>query len=337
MRITIKDVAEKVGVNPSTVSRVLNGDSNLSIREETRKRILEAIKEMGYTPNPIARSLRKKTSDAIGMLIPDITNPFFPEVIKGAETAASEKGLSVILCNTDENSDKERNLVRFLIDRRVDGMLLFSSRLEDETVSEVEKSGIPFVLVNRGSRSNSGAYVVVDNTLGARLAMQHLIGLGHQKIAHIAGFLYTETGLERLEGYRKSLNAAGLPFDSEYMVEAGFTEQQGYIAMRKLLSLTNPPTAVFAANDLMAMGAMTAIIEKGLRVPEDISLVGFDDIWVANRITPALTTVKIPLIEMGLLAMKIISDKIAQKEIQDERIILIPELIIRSSTAVAKG
>lgn len=337
MRVTIKDVAEKVGVNPSTVSRVLNGDSNLSIREETRNRILEAIKEMGYTPNPIARSLRKKTSDAIGMLIPDITNPFFPEVIKGAETAASEKGLSVILCNTDENSDKERNLVRFLIDRRVDGMLLFSSRLEDETVSEVEKSGIPFVLVNRGSRSNSGAYVVVDNTLGAKLAMQHLIGLGHEKIAHISGFLYTETGLERLEGYRKSLNAAGLPFDSECMVEAGFTEQQGYIAMQKLLSLTNPPTAVFAANDLMAMGAMTAIMEKGLRVPEDISLVGFDDIWVANRITPALTTVKIPLIEMGSLAMKIISDKIAQKEIQDERIILTPELIIRSSTAVAKG
>lgn len=336
MRITIKDVAERVGVNPSTVSRVLNGDSTLSIREETKNRILEAIKEMGYTPNPIARSLRKKTSDAIGLLIPDITNPFFPEVIKGAETAASEKGLSLILCNTDENSDRERNLVRFLIDRRVDGMLLFSSRLEDETVSEVEKSGIPYVLVNRGSRSNSGAHVVVDNALGARLAMQHLISLGHCKIAHISGFLYTETGLERLEGYRKSLNAAGLPFDSEYMVEAGFTVQQGYIAMQKLLSLKNPPTAVFAANDLMAMGAMTAITEKGFRVPEDISLVGFDDIWVAERITPALTTVKIPLNEMGSLAMQIISDKIEQKEIQDERIILNPELIIRSSTTAVK-
>jgi LacI family transcriptional regulator len=337
MRITIKDVAHKVGVNPSTVSRVLNGDSNLSIREETRNRILEAIQEMGYRPDPIARSLRMKTSDAIGMLIPDITNPFFPEIIKGAETAASEKGLSLILCNTDENSAKEKDLVRFLIDRRVDGILLFSSRLEDETLVEVEKSGIPFVLVNRGSRSNSGPHVVVDNSQGAQLAVQHLIRLGHRRIAHISGFLYTETGLERFEGYRKSLNAAGLPFVSEYMVEAGFAEQKGYTAMQKLLSVSKPPTAVFAANDLMAMGAMTAVIEKGLRIPEDLSIVGFDDIWVARRITPSLTTIRIPLNEMGYLAVQMIADKIKKNTLINERVILPPELVIRSSTSpVAK-
>lgn len=336
MRVTIKEVAKKVGVNPSTVSRVLNGDLHLSIREETRNRILEAIKEMGYSPNPIARSLRMKTSNTIGMLIPDITNPFFPEVIKGAETAASERELSLILCNTDESSAKEKNLIKFLIDRRVDGLLLFSSRLEDETISKVEKSGIPFVLVNRGSRSNTGAYVVVDNSLGAKLAINHLIDLGHKKIAHISGFLYTETGLERLEGYRKSLNASGLPFISEYMVEAGFAEQQGYTAMLKLLSLEDRPTAVFVANDLMAMGAMTAIMEKGLSVPEDISVIGFDDIWIAGRITPSLTTVKIPLNEMGYLSLQIIAAKIDQREILNDRIELTPELIIRSSTAIPK-
>lgn len=332
MRITIKDVADLVGVNPSTVSRVINGDSSLYIREETRNRILEAIKEMGYRPNPIARSLRLKTSDAIGLLIPDITNPLFPEVIKGAEKAASEKGLSLILCNTDENKIKEKAHIRFLIDRRVDGILLFSSRIEDETIAEVENSGIPFVLVNRGSRSNTGSYVVVDNARGAQLATQHLIQLGHRRIAHISGFLYTETGLERLEGFRKSLNAAGLPFDSEYMVEAGFAEQKGYCAMLKLLSLAKPPTAVFAANDLVAMGAMSAIFAKGLRVPEDISIVGFNDIWVAGRITPALTTIRVPLNKMGYMALQMIADKIKKSRGNTDRIILEPDLVIRFST-----
>jgi LacI family transcriptional regulator len=336
LSITIKDVAQRAGVNASTVSRVINNDCKLSIREETKRRIFDSIRELGYHPNSIARNLRLKTSDAIGMLIPDITNPLFPEVIKGVENLASEKDLSLILCHTGDNHEKELKMIRVLINRRVDGLLLASVHMRAETIEEVEQSGIPYVLVNRGSRKNAGAYVVADNTAGAKMAVHHLISLGHKKIAHIAGFLYTDTGIERIEGYRQELNLADIPFNSGYMVEAGYTEPEGYQAMNKLLLLPDRPTAVFAANDLLAMGAILAIQEKGLRVPEDISIVGFDGIWLVERITPALTTVKVALNEMGYLAMNMLFNKMKGIPVEQERIVLQPSLVVRCSTAQVK-
>ncbi|MBI4634665.1 MAG: LacI family DNA-binding transcriptional regulator [Deltaproteobacteria bacterium] len=337
MSITIKDVAQRAGVNASTVSRVINSDSKLSIREETKRRVLDAIRELGYHPNSIARNLRLKTSDAIGMLIPDITNPLFPEVIKGVENLASEKDLSLILCHTWDNHEKELKMIRFLLNRRVDGLLLASVHMRAEAIEEIEKSGTPYVLVNRGNRKDVSAYVVADNTAGAKMAVHHLIGLGHKKIAHIAGFLYTDTGLERIEGYRKELNLADIPFNSDYMVEAGYTEPEGYKAMNKLLLLPDRPTAVFAANDLLAMGAILAIHEKGLSVPEDISVVGFDGIWLVERITPALTTVKVPLNEMGYLAMNMLFNKMKGMPVEQERIVLKPSLVVRCSTDRVKS
>jgi LacI family transcriptional regulator len=333
LSITIKDVAERAGVHASTVSRVINNNQRSSIREKTRLKILEAIRELGYRPNSIARNLRLKTSDAIGMLIPDITNPLFPEVIKGVESLASENDLSITLCNTDDNPEKELKIIRFLLGRMVDGFLLASVHMRDETIEEVDKSGLPYVMVNRGNRKDAGARVVPDNAAGARLAVQHLVSLGHKKIAHIAGFLYTDTGIERLEGYRKTLNLANIPFNPDYMVETGYKEADGYKAMSKMLRLADRPTAVFAANDLLAMGAILAIHEKGLRVPEDISVVGFDDIWVADRITPALTTVKIPLYKMGYLAMSMLLNKMKDIPVEQERILLEPSLVVRRSTA----
>lgn len=337
MRVTIKDVAERAGVDPSTVSRIINNDPKLSVRAETRLRISEAIGELGYRPNFMARNLRLNTSGAVGMLIPDITNPSFPEMIKGAESSSSEKDLSLILCNTGDIPEKELKMVRFLLDRRVDGLLLASVHMRDETIQEVEKSGVPYVLVNRGNRKDTGAYVVADNAAGARMAVRHLISLGHRKIAHIAGFLYTDTGIERMEGYRKELNLADIPSNPEYMVEAGYTEREGYKAMRKLLLLPDRPTAVFAANDLLAMGALMAMHENGVRVPEDISIVGFDDIWVVERITPALTTVKVPLYEMGSLAMNMLFHKMKDLQVEQERIVLEPSLVVRRSTAEARA
>jgi LacI family transcriptional regulator len=337
LSITIKDVAKRAGVNASTVSRVINNDSKLSIREETKQRILDSIRELGYHPNSIARNLRLNTSDAIGMLIPDITNPLFPEVIKGVESLASEKDLSLILCHTEDSHEKELKMIRFLINRRVDGLLLASVHMRADTIDEVEKSGIPYVLVNRGNRKDAGAYVVADNTAGAKMAVHHLISLGHTRIAHIAGFLYTDTGIERVEGYRKELNLADIPFNSDYMIEAGYTEPEGYKAMNKLLLLPDRPTAVFAANDLLAMGAILAINKKGLKVPEDVSIVGFDGIWLVERITPALTTVKIPLNEMGYLAMNMLFHKMKGLPVEQERIVLQPSLVVRSSTAKLKS
>lgn len=337
MKVTIKDVARKAGVDPSTVSRIINNDPRLSVRDETRQRIMGAINELGYQPNSIARSLRLNNSHTIGMLIPDITNPLFPEVIKGVEDLSSEKDLSLILCNTGDLYEKEFKMIQFLLNRRVAGLLLASVHLREDAIAEVEKSGVPFVLVNRGNRKDRAAFVVADNATGAKMAVRHLIDLGHRKIAHIAGFLYTDSGIERLEGYRKELNLADLPIDSGYMVEAGYSETGGYQAMRKLLDLPDPPTAVFAVNDLTAMGAIIAIKEQGLRVPEDISIVGFDDIWVAERISPPLTSVKVSLYEMGKLAMDMLYQRINHLPVEQEGITMPVSLAVRSSTAVVKS
>jgi len=337
LKITIKEVAKQAGVDPSTVSRVINNDPKLSVREQTRLRVLETIRELGYQPNSIARNLRLNTSGAIGMLIPDITNPLFPEVIKGVESCSSEKDLGLILCNTGDLHEKELKMIRFFLNRRVDGLLLASVHIRDETIAEVEKSGVPYVLVNRGNRKDAGAYVVADNAAGAKMAVRHLIDLGHRKIAHIAGFLYTDSGIERLEGYRKELNLADIHLDSEYIVEAGYSEQGGYKAMKKLLLLPDPPTAVFAVNDLTAMGAILAMNDQGVRVSEDISIVGFDDIWVGERITPALTSVKVPLYDMGYLAMNMLYQKMRGVPIEQERIVLESSLVVRRSTAAVKS
>jgi DNA-binding LacI/PurR family transcriptional regulator len=332
VKVTIKDVAVKAGVDPSTVSRIINNDSKLSVREETRNRILETIRELGYRPNALARGLRLNSSSTIGMLIPDITNPLFPAVIKGVESYASEKDLSLILCNTGDAYDKERKLIQLLLNRRVDGLLLASAHLREDTIAEVEKTGVPFVLVNRGNRKDTGACVVADNAAGSKMAVRHLLDLGHRKIAHIAGFLYTDSGIERLEGYRKELNRANISVDSEYMVEAGYSEESGYIAMQKLLKLPHPPTAVFAVNDLTAMGAIMALQEAGIRVPEEMSIVGFDDTWIAKRIEPALTTVKVPLYQMGHLAMQMLYQMMNGLPVEEPRIILETSLVIRRST-----
>ncbi|MCL4515946.1 MAG: LacI family transcriptional regulator [Firmicutes bacterium] len=335
MPATIKEVAERAGVNPSTVSRVINEDPKLSIREETRNRILQAIEELQYRPNAVARSLRLKTTGTVGMIIPDITNPFFPEIIKGAESAASERELSLILCNTDENPEKERSYIELLTEKQVDGILLASAYIQDETVDLVTKRKIPYVLVNRTARNAVGASVRVDDVLGAQLAIQHLVALGHRRIAHISGLLYTETGLDRLEGYRRTLNQCQIPFLSEYMVEARFSERDGYLAMERLLALPDPPTGVFAANDLIALGAMSAIRDHGWSVPEDISVVGFNDTWLAEKVHPPLTSVKVPLYDMGYLAVESLARKILGETMPQDKIVLKPELMIRRSTDAA--
>ncbi len=334
MPVTLKEVADRAGVNPSTVSRVINEDPNLSIREETRNRILRAIEELEYRPNAVARSLRLKTTRTAGMIIPDITNPFFPEVFKGAESAASERGFSLILCNTNEDPEKEKSYIKLLAEKQVDGILLASTYIQDETIDMAARRNIPYVLVNRASRNAGSASVVVDDVYGAELAVQHLADLGHRRIAHISGLLYTETGLERLEGYRRTLNRNQIPFLSEYMVEARFSEREGYLAMEKLLALPQPPTGVFSANDLIALGAVSAITDHGLHVPEDISVVGFNDIWLAGKVHPPLTTVKVPLYDMGYLAFENLAKKILGEPTQQNKIVLRPELVIRASTHV---
>ncbi len=328
----MKDVAKKAGVTPAIVSRVINDDPSLFIREETRNRVLEAVKSLGYRPNAIARSLRTKTTGTIAMVIPDITNPFFPEIIKGVQRAVSQKAFSLILGNTEDDIAKQREYIELLVEKQIDGVLLASLHTDDESIDLLERYHIPYVLVNRITKDIQSPFVIVDDVYGAKLAVEHLVQLGHKKIAHISGPLYIDTGLQRLEGYRKTLNNFGIEFFSEYVVESKFDEEGGYSAMKRLLSLEDRPTAVFAANDLIALGALTAISEQELKVPDDISIVGFNDIWIAQKVSPPLTTIKFALFDMGYIASEMLIKKIQGEVVAEKRIILEPELVVRHST-----
>lgn len=332
MKPTIKDVAKIAGVSPSTVSRVITKSEDLNIKEETRQRILNAIKKLNYKPNVIARSLRIKSTYTLGMVIPDITNSFFSILFKGADKVASEKDFSIILCNTDDNPNKAEKIINSLVQRQVDGLLLATTNFKNDILNNMNISKYPYVFVNRHLNNDIENYVITDNFLGAILAMEHLISLGHLRIAYVSGPLSIDTALNRLEGYKNSLKRHNLPFDSELVVESEMTEEGGYKAFYELIKKRVKFTAIFAANDLIALGIMTAAKNVGVKIPEDLSLVGFDDLPVVSKINPALTTIKVPLFEMGYYAADMLIRKIKGEKNYISKIILRPELILREST-----
>lgn len=256
---------------------------------------------------------------------------FFSLLFKGAEAAALEKGFNIILCNTDDQPEKERLYVQGLRERKVDGLILATAHI-DSALDEMTMESYPYVLVNRLSRKIRSHYVVVDNLKGARIATEHLIELGHRHIEHISGPLYTDVGLARLEGYRLALKEHGLPFTLDYVVEADFNEEAGYHAAVELLKRKPRVTAIFAANDLIAMGVITAGRELGIEIPDDISLVGFNNLPVTAKIRPSLTTVNVPLFEMGFQAAKMLIKLITGEPVQEEGIVLEPDLVVREST-----
>lgn len=334
MGATLKDVAELAGVNASTVSRVIN-NSGVAVKDETRQRILDAVKKLNYKPNVVARSLRTRSTQLLGMIIPDITNPFFPMCYKGAETAAWEKGFNIILCNTDDQLEKEEMYVQGLRDRQVDGLILATAQV-DSTLDKMSQNGYPYVFLNRRSRQATGHFVVADNLKGARLATDHLIGLGHKNIAHISGPLYTDVGLSRLEGFRLAAREHGLPFSLDFVVESEFNEEAGYWAALELFKKKKEVTAIFAANDSIAVGVMTAAGEIGLKIPGDVSLVGFNDIPIVSKLRPSLTSVHLPLFNMGYLAAEMLIKIINGEPLEQDGIILEPKLVARESTAEAR-
>jgi DNA-binding LacI/PurR family transcriptional regulator len=235
MKPTIKDVAKIAGVSPSTVSRVITKSEDLNIKEETRQRILNAIKKLNYKPNVIARSLRIKSTYTLGMVIPDITNSFFSILFKGADKVASEKDFSIILCNTDDNPNKAEKIINSLVQRQVDGLLLATTNFKNDILNNMNINKYPYVFVNRHLNNDIENYVITDNFLGAILAMEHLISLGHLRIAYVSGPLSIDTALNRLEGYKNSLKRHNLPFDSELVIESEMTEEGGYKAFYELI------------------------------------------------------------------------------------------------------
>jgi len=330
-RVTIRDVAQRAQVTPAIVSRVINSDKTLNIKDETRANVLEAIKALNYVPNSVARSLRTQTSNTIGVLISDIANPFYTEIVKGIQSAAAENGYTIVLCDTTDSSEVEKKHIEKLRSQFVDGIILASSYVEDDVISMLEDFNIKYVLVNRGSGDSSAPYVKSDDTEGIAEAMKYLLEKGHRRIAHLAGPLYAETSIRRLSSYRKALYAADIPYNSQYVVETMFDEQSGYEACNTLLKLEDRPTAICAANDMTAIGAMRAIKEAGLSVPEDISIIGYNDIWVASKVSPALTTVRCNMDEMGKKALKILMELIKGTPMVEHKVVLPTKLIKRES------
>ncbi|MFQ5879791.1 MAG: LacI family DNA-binding transcriptional regulator, partial [Dehalococcoidia bacterium] len=277
MSITLKDLAALAKVHPSTVSRVLNNHSGSRISATTRQRILELIKETQYRPNRIARSLKLRQTEVLGVIIPDIANPFFAILFRGIEDVARSHSFNVILCNTDDQPGQERAYLQVLAERQIDGLIIATARRHDATILRLAKQGQPFVLVNRRVEGLTDRYVVADDVTGARLITQHLVQAGYRRIAHIAGPPRIMTAHSRALGYRKGLEECGLEYNPLFLVKGDFTEEAGYRAMRELLDLDEPPQAVFAVNDMAAIGAMSAVKERGLSVPEDVALAGYND------------------------------------------------------------
>jgi LacI family transcriptional regulator len=327
---TIHDVARAAGVSTSTVSRALNGSGRISSR--TRQHVTQIAEAMGYQPNDLARSLLAKRSQTIAVLVPDITNPFFPELVMGIERVAAARGHLVLLCNSATEESTWRDLAA-LRRRQVDGIILIGARLSADRLAAVT-SGIPVVTVDREVPLPGASVVQSDHRAGGHAATSHLIGLGHRAIAHVAGPSWLSVAQLRRSGYADALAAARLPADERLVVEGDFLETGGYAAAHELIGRGTEFTAVFAANDLMAIGVLAALEEHGRAVPGEVSVIGFDDIHLASYIRPRLTTVRQDIYRLGTRAAEILIDRLdAPGAAAPTQETITAELVVRESTA----
>lgn len=329
-RASIKDIARLAGVSHSTVSRALR---NLPlIGAETAGRIRRIAEESGYRPSAAARSLVTSRSATIGVVATHISDPFAAEVVGGIEDAANEHDYSVILANSNADPQREVKVVRSFEERRVDGIIVTSSRVGAVYAEMLSRARVPIVLLNNQHPSEFLHSVTIDNPAASRRATAHLVELGHRRIAYIGDRFGCQSDTERFGGYRAALDAAYVPFEPHYVVHGNGRPEGGAEAIEALLALEPPPTAVFCYNDMTALGALHTIRARGLRTPGDISVVGFDDLFVARYASPPLTTIRQPMREMGRLALETLIQLIGGGAAQPH--LRVPgELIVRESTA----
>ena len=329
-RPTIYDVARLAGVSTATVSRALNGTGQIAA--STRATIEAAVEQLGYRPNTIARSLVTKTTQTIALLLPDITNPFYAALVNGIQQTALSHGHTMLLCTTESDAGREEHYLRVLRAKQVDGALVDGLVLPPDRIARFVEDGFPIVCLDRDIDSRSIPLVQVDNRLGGRIATEHLIDLGHTRIGHVTGAGELGISDERLAGYRDALSGAGLPVDFQLVEEGRFTDDGGHDAARRLLEREPGVTAIFAANDLSALGVLNAVAEAGKRVPDDVSVVGFDDLHLSAYTAPPLTTIRQPAVEIATLATEILIGLTKGREVEEMRHLLEPELVIRAST-----
>lgn len=332
---TIADVAQEAGVSPATVSLVLNGKPGVAAK--TRHRVLLAAEKLNYRPNASARGLALQKTGTVGVIVPDIGSPFYAELVRGVEEEASAQGYYLMLCTTSGKPDREKMYLRLLGEQRVDGFIFLTPRGDEASIRAIHAQGFPLVVVDRDIQAADDVIeVVVDNFHGALSAMEHLIGLGYRRIGFINGIPGLQASQDRLRGYQIALQEHGIPFSSELVVVGNFSDAGGYQAMRELFSHQPTVEAVFAASDVMAIGAIRAVREAGLRVPEDIAMLGFDDVPLAAQVDPPLTTVRQPMAKMGSIACNLLLKQIRGEEILERKVILQTELVVRSSTVLGK-
>lgn len=334
--ITRKDVALRAGVSVATVSYVINGGPR-PVADETREVVLRAIRELDYTPLEAARSLRYQRTRTIGLLLADTANPFYATLAKSIEESVFAHGWSVLLCNSGYDASRTAAYVEVLISKQVDGVLYVPGTTDSAAVTRLVKRGIPMVVIDRAVPGEEVDCVVADNLGGTKAAMNYLLSLGHRHIGMIVRYS-SLSNAERIQGYEAVLAQAGIEMSPALFVEGGFGFEEGRRAMRQLLGLDPAPTAVLAFPDVLAIGAIRAVLDAGLHLPEDISIIGFDDIPVASHTYPALTTVAMPTWEMGKRAAEMLLNRIfTTEEIRPpERIVLPTRLIIRESTGAVK-
>ena len=327
---TLADVAERASVDRSVVSRVITGDSGLSIRDSTRARVLQAVADLKYRPNAIARSLRQGRTGILGMLIPDFGNPVYPAIIKGAESAAGELGLALLTASACDEGFGARRYAEIITQGRVDGLVLAGMSETDEIASSLTRAGVPWLMMNRRPES-ARRCVVFDDAGAAALAVNHLLAQGHTRIAHVAGPSWGSCTAQRRAGYEHTLAAAGVDASDDLIIAAATTEEAGAAAMERLLAAPNPPTAVFAANVVQAIGALHAATRAGVRVPHDLSIVAIHDLRPAAFVDPPLTTVRMPLGQLGCRAVQLLEQSTPDEDV--EEVVTGMELVVRSSTA----
>jgi len=330
--VTIRDVARKAGVHASTVSRALNPETRDMISPQIARRVAGVAAALGYRANPIAYGLRTNRSRTVGVLVPDIANPVFPPIIRAIEDVFAEAGYTAILANTDNDRDREVSILGNMLARRVDGLIMATALRRDPLVDECLADDIPLVLVNRTAQRRDVSSVVNDDELGTRLAVAHLAGIGHRRIAYLAGPPALSTGFARRRGFVRAMSEAGLTLGPIEVCQA-FTESAGRQAFPRLWRRGRGFTAVVTGNDTLALGCYDALRELGLAVPDDVSVIGFNDMPFVEKLHPPLTTLRIPHYEIGALAARTLLARLRDRGAPVERIVLEPELVVRGSTA----
>ena len=334
-KVTIVEVAEKAGVSFGTVSRVINND--VHVKKETRERVLKVMETLGYVANRQARSLAGGKSNIIGVLVPDLGTGYIEEIIRGIDAELSLSDLDLILYTTHRTASKEANYVANLAKGMVDGLLLVLPRNPADYIGTLTNRNFPFILIDHQGTGRTCPAVGATNWQGAYRATEYLIKMGHNRIGFITGSMDLGCSMDRLEGYLSALRTHHATDAPELIYEGAFFQPDGYAGASALLDLPNPPTAIFASNDIMAMGAMDAVRSRGLRIPDDVSIVGFDDIPQAAVVRPALTTVNQPLEKMGRVATQMLLDLLRQPDKEAGRIELPTELVIRDSCQNARA